>query len=325
MKVGVIGLGRMGQSIVARLLHAGIDAVGYDAYPVVLELTLPPPAHKHICMATEPSHNTQKIREGHFIMAKTVAELAQQSSAVWLMVPAGDTVDTVLKELIPHLKKGTPIIDGGNSFFKDTVQRARWLQEQGYPFLDCGTSGGLQGRSLGFCLMVGGPVESYRQLEYIFKILAAPQGYGYMGPSGAGHYVKMVHNGIEYGLLEAYGEGFQLLKEGSYPSLDLAAISKLWNQGSIIRSWLLVLAHDILQHDQDFKSISGAVGESGTGQWTVTEAQEQGVEVPVIAQALHIRAQSRTTGGSYATKLVALLRHAFGGHAVVRKGEDKHA
>lgn len=301
MMVGLVGLGRMGQAIAARLLKAGIDVIGYDTYPAK-ELDISVNGESRAC--------------GKFTQVATLEQLAQKVSFVWLMVPAGKPVDDVLQEIIPHLKKKSIIIDGGNSFFKDSVRRFTLLREQELDFLDCGTSGGLHGRTIGFCLMVGGLPDTYTSCEFLLKAIAAPQGYAHVGPAGAGHYVKMVHNGIEYALLQAYAEGFHVLKEGHYKELDLAQIADLWNHGSIIRSWILELARGVLAQDQTFAEVFGAIQESGTGLWTVEEADEHAIPVTLIKQALQIRAESRQSGGNYATKLVALLRHAFGGHTV---------
>ncbi len=307
MKIGLIGLGRMGQSIAARLLAHGFDVIGYDRYPPqTLDITL-----------------SGEHEKGIWKKVDSLEIVAQNADVFWLMVPAGQVVDDVLRELTPFLSKGGIIIDGGNSFFKDTLRRSHALKERGVCFLDCGTSGGLQGRTVGFCLMVGGDAKAYEQCIPFFKALAAPDGYAHVGPSGAGHYVKMIHNGIEYAVLEAYSEGFYLLKDGFYKNLDLTRISSLWNHGSIIRSWILELAHTIFRQSPDLEKITGSIQESGTGKWTVDEAKDKGIPVPLIEEALRIRAWSRDTGGNYATKLVALLRQAFGGHALVLKKEER--
>lgn len=314
MKIGLIGLGRMGQSIAARLLAGGFDVIGYDKFPPqVLDVVYNP-------------DGSSISKRGVWKAVDTLEEVARHAHVFWLMVPAGSPVDDVLHELVPLLEGKRIIIDGGNSFFKDSLRRSHALRERGHCFLDCGTSGGLQGRTVGFCLMIGGEQQAYEQCIPFFKALAAPEGYAYVGPSGAGHYVKMIHNGIEYALLEAYAEGFHLLKDGFYDNLDLSQISNLWNHGSIIRSWILELAHQIFIEDLHLENITGSIQESGTGKWTVEEAHQKGVPVPIIEEALRIRAWSRQTGGNYATKLVALLRQAFGGHALVfkekREGND---
>jgi 6-phosphogluconate dehydrogenase len=293
MKVGVIGLGRMGSAIVYRLSKAGHTVVGFNHSPQALELAR--------AMGAQTVSSLQ--------------ELARKVRIFWLMVPAGDPVDEVIKQLLPHLQKGDILVDGGNSHFSDSQRRYKMLKAQEICFLDCGTSGGLHGKEIGFSLMIGGDKEIFTAIEPLFKAIAAPHGYGYVGPSGAGHYVKMVHNGIEYALLQAYAEGFHVLKDGAYPDLNLEQIANIWNHGSIIRSWILHLAHEIFEVDQELAHISGKIAESGTGKWTVDEAHKQNIPVRLIEDALTIRAQSRETGGNYATKIVALLRNKFGGHS----------
>jgi 6-phosphogluconate dehydrogenase len=298
-KVGVIGLGRMGEAVAYRLVKAGFEVVGYDPNPAL---------------------KTQIEQEGIRFGASLEA-VACDVDVIWLMVPAGVVVDNVLTTIKAHAQPGTIIIDGGNSHFPDSQRRAKELAALGFSFIDCGTSGGVHGRELGFSLMVGGDKKTYDKLEPMLCALAAPDGYAYMGSSGAGHYVKMVHNGIEYALMQAYAEGFELLKEGSFKSeeLDLAAITGVWNNGSIIRSWLVELSHQIFVEDQKLSHISGRVQESGTGSWTVQEAHKAHVPVPLIEKALSIRKESRDNGGTYATKVVALMRNKFGGHAYETK------
>lgn len=299
MKIGIIGLGRMGDAIAQRVLQAGHEVVGYDPNAQAREHTR--------------SLGAQVV--------ETAQEIAQKSSIIWLMVPAGKIVDDVIAQLMPALASDAIIIDGGNSKFTDSIRRADELQKRGIAFLDCGTSGGVHGREQGFSLMVGGDVQAYTRVLPLLKAIAAPHALGLVGPSGAGHYVKMVHNGIEYALLEAYAEGFELIKQGSFKDqdLDLYKITGIWNHGSVIRSWLLELSHDIFAKDQKFENISGEIAESGTGSWTVQEAQEHKIPVPCIEKSLDVRSWSRKTGGNYATKIVALLRNAFGGHAVGKK------
>lgn len=294
MNIGVIGLGRMGSAIVYRLLKAGHSVVGFNHSPEALDY----------------------VRSLGATTVSSLHDLAQNVRIFWLMVPAGDPVDQVINQLLPSLKAGDCIIDGGNSHFSDSVRRYTFLKEKNIAFIDCGTSGGLHGKEIGFSLMIGGDQERVQLLDPIFKAIAAPHGYGYVGQSGAGHYVKMVHNGIEYALLQAYAEGFHILKEGSYKDLDLEQISGIWMHGSIIRSWILDLAHEIFEHDQIFDRISGSIAESGTGKWTMQEAHKLNIPAKLIEDALAIRAQSRLDGGNYATKIVALLRNKFGGHAV---------
>jgi len=330
MKIGLIGLGRKGHAIACRLIKGGHEVWGFDGDANILNAACDD--------GVKPSSSIQ--------------DLANNVNIFWLMVPAGDPVDTVINELTKQIKsshlvygaapKGdgssrlrqgfdvqassprarlsdAVIIDGGNSNFKDSVRRYQTLKSQNIDFIDCGTSGGLQGKDIGFSLMIGGDKEVFEKLDPIFKSIAAPGGYAYMGPAGAGHYVKMIHNGIEYALLQSYAEGFQLLKEGRYKNLDLEKISSVWNHGSIIRSWILELAHDIFVQDQNLTEISGKIGENKTGQWTLDEAKEQNIPVDLIERSLQIRATSRQTGGNYATKVVAMLRNRFGGHLLAKK------
>jgi 6-phosphogluconate dehydrogenase len=298
MTVGVIGLGRMGEAVAYRLAQAGFSVMGSD-----------------------PNSELKEQIEKEGIQFISLIELAKNVDVIWLMVPAGAVVDQVIAAITPHAKKGVIIIDGGNSNFNDSQRRYKELVAQEFSFVDCGTSGGIHGRELGFSLMIGGDKKVYDTIEPLFKILAAPGGYAYMGRSGAGHYVKMVHNGVEYALMQAYAEGFQLLKEGAFKSddLDLVAVTKVWTNGSIIRSWLVELSHQIFVEDQKLDTISGRVHESGTGAWTVEEAHREHVPVPVIEKALLLRKESRDTGGNYASKVVALMRNKFGGHAFETK------
>lgn len=294
MNIGIIGLGRMGGALALRLARAGHQVIGFDFNKEAVQ---------------------QAISYGVF-EAKTVAEVGQKASIVWLMVPAGDPVDAVIKELIPHLQKDSIIVDGGNSKFTDSIKRAKSLKTQGIYFVDCGTSGGLYGRDCGFCLMIGGERSAYEKLEPFLESIAIKNGYSYIGSSGSGHYVKMIHNGIEYALMEAYAEGFHLIKEGSFKDekLDLETIAGLWNSGSIIRSWLLSLTHDVLKEDQELDSVSGFVSETGMGMWTQQEAQKNSISMPALDTALAVRSWSRKTGGNYTTKLIAMMRNKMGGH-----------
>lgn len=301
MNIGVIGLGRMGSAIVARLIKGNHSVVGYD-----------------------PSEKTRLQIE--LLGASTVSSLesmARQVRIFWLMIPAGDLIDEVIDELKPTLRPGDIVIDGGNSFFEHSINRYNDLAAIGVHYLDCGTSGGLAGETIGFSLMVGGEKAIFEKVIPLLQAIAAPEGYAYMGAPGSGHYVKMVHNGIEYALLQSYAEGFHLLKEGQYKDLDLAAIAKVWNHGSIIRSYILELAKNVLDRDQNLSTISGEIGENLTGRWTADEAKRQDIPVTLIEEALAIRAMSRQTGGNYGTKLVAALRHAFGGHTVTKIEEKR--
>lgn len=296
MNIGIIGLGRMGNAIAKRIHHAGHVVIGYDV----------------------DQHARASAESVGITTVNAVEFLPDKVDIIWLMLPAGDIVDQVLHKLKPRLKPETIIIDGGNSNYKDSIRRAEELAQDGIQFLDCGTSGGLQGAEDGFSLMVGGQQLAYLHVVPILKAIATKQGYGLVGPSGAGHYVKSIHNGIEYGILQAYAEGFQVIKEGHFKDvpLDLAQVSDIWMHGSIIRSYLLQLAHEVLQKDQQLQAYSGYVAEGGTGLWAQQEADEHAIATPVLKASLQVRAESRTTGGNFATKLIAMVRNKFGGHPV---------
>jgi 6-phosphogluconate dehydrogenase len=297
MKMGIVGLGRMGEAIAYRALEGGHEVVAFD---------INSQARKH-------------AKEMGATIADSLEDVAAQTRIVWLMVPAGDTVDNVIHELKKNLKKDDIIIDGGNSKYTNSIRRAKELARDGIFFLDCGTSGGVYGRANGFCLMVGGDDATYTKVHPILEAIAAPGGMGYIGPSGTGHYVKMVHNGIEYALLQAYAEGLHLIKDGAFKDqgINLEELTRIWNVSSIIRSFILDLAHNIfIEHNELLKDISGEIAESGMGKWTVEEADKVHIPVRVIDEALKIRAWSRETGGNYATKIVAMLRKEFGGHPV---------
>lgn len=297
--IGLIGLGLMGSAIAERLLQVGYTVIGFD-------------------ISESARISAAKLGVN---LVNSVQAVAENVRVIWLMIPAGK-VATIVQELYPLIQERDIIIDGGNSNFHDSVEHAKLFAQKNSYFLDCGTSGGLEGRTLGFCLMIGGDKQAFETVEHFFKAVAAPNGYQYIGPSGAGHYVKMVHNGIEYALLQAYAEGFYVLNSGSYPALDLAAIAELWSHGSIIRSYILELVARVLARNPDFTSISGKVDATGMGAWTVQEAQRHQIPVRLIKEALHIREKSQKTGGDFATKLVALLRHEFGGHIYYSKNKQ---
>lgn len=295
-KIGVIGLGRMGLAIAQRLLQSNIAVIGFDL-----------------------NANAMSALQQSGGIAADIKTIAMESDIIWLMLPAGTIVDTVINELTLHLQKHAIIIDGGNSFFKDSIRRHADLATKNIFYLDCGTSGGLHGERLGYCLMIGGDYDIYQQCTSVFEAIAMKDGYAYLGPAGAGHYVKMVHNGIEYALLQSYAEGMQLLKEGYYSSIDLEKVASVWQQGSIIRSWIVELMKSALKDDQQLKTVAGTIGGGQTGTWTYETAKEFHVDVPMLEEALKVRAWSQKTGGNYATKLVAVLRHEFGGHAIDTK------
>ena len=299
MELGIVGLGRMGSKIVRRLLKSGHRVVAYDRTPRTVEGLMAEGA------------------EGAF----TLEDLAKGLSvprAVWLMVPAGDTVTKSIDGLVPHLAPGDVLIDGGNSNYKDSMRRAEELRARGLHFLDVGTSGGIWGLEFGFCLMVGGEKAIFERLEPIFRALAPPEGYAHVGPSGAGHFAKMIHNGIEYGLMEAYAEGFEILRAQKRFRFDVLQMARLWNHGSVIRSWLLELTGRILEQNPDLEDIRGYVEDSGEGRWAVLEAIDSDVPAPVITLSLLQRLRSRQEE-SYSAKLIAALRNEFGGHVVRRK------
>jgi 6-phosphogluconate dehydrogenase len=291
----MVGLGRMGANMSLRLLRGGHEIVAYDRSP-------------------EPA---QSLKSEGAIPAESLEDLVAKLKAprhVWVMVPSGPPVTETLEKLAPLLDKGDCIIDGGNSNYKDSIARGQALEQRGLDFLDCGTSGGIWGLDNGFCLMIGGPEGAFRRMEPVFQTLAPPDGYAYMGPSGSGHYVKMVHNGIEYGLLQAYAEGFELLDASSY-DLDLHRIAGLWGKGSVVRSWLLELAEAALEKDPDLEQIAGYVEDSGEGRWTIQEAMDRDVPAVVLAYSLFARFRSRQKE-SFGAKLIAALRQEFGGHSV---------
>jgi 6-phosphogluconate dehydrogenase len=297
MRIGIVGLGKMGGAIAPRLVAGGHDVFAYD----------------------RNTHNMQQASENGVITVDNALALLDHVSIILLMIPAGKSIDETIAALKDKLKKDTIIIDGGNSFYKDSMRRMQELKDIGVHYLDCGISGGVHGREYGYCLMVGGKKDVYNHTLPLLKTIASKDGVAYVGSSGAGHYVKMIHNGIEYGLLQAYAEGFHLLHDGAFDGLDLYQIAQLWDTSSIIRSFLLELAINVYEKDQDFDNIIGYIAEGGTGKWAVEIAKEYKVPIEVISQTLQTRAKSRKTGGNYATKLIALLRNQFGGHEVKKK------
>ena len=298
MQLGVIGLGRMGQIVVERCLDAGHEVVAFDLDPAAV--------------ATAADAGATP--------AESVADLADRLGAdrrIWLMVPAGEAVDATLEDLDPHLDDEDVVVDGGNSHFEASVRRAEATEAA---YLDCGTSGGPAGAELGFSLMVGGPEWAYEAMTPVFDAVATgPVGHDRMGESGSGHYVKMVHNGVEYALMQAYGEGFELLHEGRY-DLDLEAVARTWNNGAVIRSWLLELCEEAFREEgTDLGDVADHVAGGSTGTWTVQEALEQEIPVPLIYQALSERFGSRAPeSGRFSRRLANRLRYGFGRHEVQR-------
>jgi 6-phosphogluconate dehydrogenase len=266
--------------------------------------------------------NVTILESGGAAGAESLDDLAARlrpPRVVWLMLPCGEPVDTTVEVLSDLLSPGDIIVEGGNTWYKDDLRRAADLKGKGIHYVDAGVSGGIWGMRNGFCIMLGGDDEDIRHIEPVLKTLAAPGGYAHCGPTGAGHYVKMVHNGIEYALMEAYGEGFELLNASPYSeTLSLAEIARLWNNGSIIRSWLLSLVESTLAADPELSTLEGVVGDNGTGRWTVEEAMESRVAVPAIAAALFKRYQSGDENAFY-DRLTAALRREFGGHPVTMR------
>ncbi|MEM1041860.1 MAG: phosphogluconate dehydrogenase (NAD(+)-dependent, decarboxylating) [Bacteroidota bacterium] len=300
MNIGIIGLGKMGSGLVRRLHRGGHTPIGFD-------------------LDTE---ELAKLAYDDIGTAESLDELAGQLEAprvFWLMVPAGEAVDSVLADLEPHLEAGSIVVDGGNSYYQDSMRRAKEMKEDvGALYVDCGVSGGVWGLEGGYCLMVGGEDEPVGHLRPVFETLAPAKdkGWGHMGPSGSGHFVKMIHNGIEYGLMQAYAEGFALMTAKEEFDLDTVEISNVWQYGSVIRSWLLELVENALQEDgPGLSDIAPYVADSGMGRWTVKEAMDLNIPAPVLTHSLIERIQSRDDRAFY-SRLLAALRNQFGGHAL---------
>jgi 6-phosphogluconate dehydrogenase len=296
MQLAMIGLGRMGGNMVQRLLQGGHELVVFDRSSDVVK--------QHVA----------KGAKGAKDLADVCAQL-RPPRVVWVMVPAGGAVESTLDQLLPSLSPGDIVIDGGNSNFKDSKRRAARLSEQGLEFIDAGTSGGIWGLTVGYCLMIGASPEAFKRCEPIFKTLAPVDGYAHVGPPGSGHYVKMIHNGIEYGMLQAYAEGYEILHASRDFKLDLRQIAAVWNRGSVVRSWLNELAERAFAKDTDLKALKGYVEDSGEGRWTVQEAIDLDVPAPAITLSLLTRFRSRQSD-SFGAKVIAALRNEFGGHAV---------
>lgn len=295
MEIGMIGLGRMGANMTRRLLQGGHRVVVYDRDQAAVQAA-----------AAEGAAGVASLIE---VVSALVAP-----RAIWIMVPAGDPVEATIAALRPHLGPGDVLIDGGNSNYKDSIRRAATLRDAGIHFVDAGTSGGVWGLSVGYCLMVGGEDEAVRLIEPALRTLAPEDGYLHVGPSGAGHFTKMVHNGIEYGMLQAFGEGFEILQRSRF-DIDLHAVAELWRHGSVVRSWLLDLLADALAKNGTLEGIAGYVEDSGEGRWTVYEAIEQDTPAPVLTLSLLARFASRQQE-SFSAKVIAALRNEFGGHAI---------
>ena len=298
MQIGIIGLGRMGMNMARRLMGDGHQVVAYNRSPEKIKT-----------IAAEGATGTFSLPE--FI------EKLSGPKIVWLMLPAGDATEDQLNQVVELLSPGDIVVEGGNSFYKDDIRRAAVLVDKNIHYIDAGVSGGIWGLKVGYCTMVGGDKTIFAHLEPIFKSLAPPEGYMYCGPTGAGHFVKMVHNGIEYGMMQAYAEGFAIMENSQFAeNLDYSALSHLWNQGSVIRSWLLELLEPAFAKDADLSTIKGYVDDSGEGRWTVQQAVESGVSAPVITMSLFRRFESRQPN-AFENRVLAAMRREFGGHAVV--------
>jgi len=301
MEIGFVGLGKMGMNMVERLRRDNHKIVAFDL-------------------------DAAKLREVSTFGADGVGSLRDlvggltAPRGVWVMVPAGEPTDTSINQLAELLSPGDTIIDGGNTNFHDDARRAAVLAGKKLHLVDAGTSGGIWGLKLGYCLMIGGDVEIFKRYEPIFATLAPPDGYEHVGGHGAGHYVKMVHNGIEYGLMQAYAEGFEAMHKSDY-KLDLLKIANLWGQGSVVRSWLLELTANALEKDPGLERIRGYVEDSGEGRWAVQDAIDKDISMPIITMALFTRFRSRADKGegTFGEKLLAALRDEFGGHGVVKE------
>ena len=306
MQIGMIGLGRMGMNMARRLLRGGHEVVVNNRTP-----------EKVAQMAAEGAIGAGSLRE-------LVAKLAAPR-VVWLMLPAGGIVDEHLAELAGLLAAGDMVIEGGNSYYKDDLPRAELLRARGIGYLDAGVSGGIWGLENGYCIMVGGEEEFFKSIEPLLRTLTQPEAYLHCGPTGAGHFVKMVHNGIEYAMMEAYGEGFNIMKESAYgPGLQFDKIAHLWNRGSVVRSWLLELLETAFGTDPRLAGLEPIVEDSGEGRWTVQQALDSGVPAPVIAQAVFQRFESQGNG-AFSHKVLAALRREFGGHRVIKKKLSRRA
>ena len=308
LSIGFVGLGRMGGNMARRLARAGVRVAGYDSTPGAAE-----------ALAKEGTLATA---------ANSLAALVDALPAprvVWLMVPAGTATQQAIDALAKLLKTGDTIVDGGNANYKDSQRRAGELAARGLSFVDCGVSGGVWGLDHGYALMFGGTPEAARTLKPLARLLApAPdRGWLHCGPAGSGHFVKMIHNGIEYGMMQAYAEGFALLAGKREFGLDNAAIAEAWRHGSVVRSWLLDLTADFLARDATLDAVAPHVADSGEGRWTVAEAVEQGIPAPVLALALMARFDSQGKG-DYTNKMLAMMRQAFGGHAIRGADQEPH-
>ncbi len=300
----MLGLGKMGGNMAARLIRNGVSVVGYDNNQTVVN---------------------QLEETENLIPASSVKDALSkldEQKIVWMMLPAGEITENQIHELVPLLNKGDVIIDGGNSNFKRSVKMGAMLEENGIGFMDCGTSGGVWGLDNGYCLMVGANDEVAKAVEPALRALAVtPQnGWLHVGPVGSGHFTKMIHNGIEYGMMESFAEGLELLKGREEFKVDVAKVTELWRHGSVVRSWLLDLTAEALKNDPTLDDIAPFVPDSGEGRWTVVESIEQGIPTPVLTLALQVRFRSQEKQKGYGYKLLSTMRNAFGGHVMKKRG-----
>ena len=304
MKIAMLGLGKMGGNMAARLVRKGVSVVGYDNNQTIVK----------------------ELSEKEKVIASSSVEDAlsklDKQKIVWMMLPAGEITKKQIADLIPLLNKGDIIIDGGNSNFKQSVKMGSMLEEYDIGFMDCGTSGGVWGLENGYCLMVGASHEVAKAVEPALKSLApTPQtGWLHVGPVGSGHFTKMIHNGIEYGMMESFAEGLELLKGRKEYDIDIGKVTELWRHGSVVRSWLLDLTAEALKGDPELDDIAPFVADSGEGRWTAVEAIEQGIPAPVLTQALQVRFRSQEKSKGYGYKILSIMRNAFGGHVMKKKG-----
>ena len=304
MKIAMLGLGKMGGNMAARLVRKGVSVVGYDNNQTIVK----------------------ELEEKEKVIASSSVEDAlsklDKQKIVWMMLPAGEITKKQIADLIPLLNKGDIIIDGGNSNFKQSVKMGSMLEEYDIGFMDCGTSGGVWGLENGYCLMVGASLEVAKAVEPALKALApTPQtGWLHVGPVGSGHFTKMIHNGIEYGMMESFAEGLELLKGRKEYDIDIGKVTELWRHGSVVRSWLLDLTAEALKGDPELDEIEPFVADSGEGRWTAVEAIEQGIPAPVLTQALQVRFRSQGKSKGYGYKILSIMRNAFGGHVMKKKG-----
>lgn len=300
MEIGIIGLGKMGLNLAENMIDQGYTVYGLD-----------------VDLSMEDSVSAKGI---HFTDSlEGLLSKFSNRKIIWMMLPAGDITESIFQKVKQQLYPGDFIIDGGNAHFEDSKRRGMECEEENLHFFDVGTSGGVSGARNGACMMIGGDEKAFNEIEEIFAAVNVEEGYMYTGPSGSGHYLKMVHNGVEYGMMQSIGEGFNVLQHAEY-DFDMGKVAKVWNNGSVIRSWLMELAFDFLTENARLDDIEGVIHSSGEGQWTVQEALKMQVPVPVIAQALMVRYSSMDKE-KYGEKVAASLRNGFGGHDVVRKEE----